>query len=152
MPGPPPKPGKLKLLHNTLTPGDRRLRMGPSLTGSGETPPTGLSGRALDLWRDRAADLLRAGLAELDRGHVARACRLEALGLELLAQAEAAPLAKSTGGRTHVSAALRSAMALFESADRIWFLVGVTPSERSRLAVTPPESPHAKKAREYFGD
>lgn len=138
MPGPPKTPSALNLFRGN--PGKRAPnRREPKPTVATATPPPDLDAPAAAIWRERAAELVRLELLTvIDRGHLARACRLEALGLEQLALAELMPLRETKANGPQPSAELRAALLALEAADRIWFRFGITPSERTRLTTGEP--------------
>jgi hypothetical protein len=79
-------------------------------------------------------------LARIDVGHVARACRLEALADTLWGQGAPA-VTTSRLGEVRESQELTTALRLYEAADRIWYRLGITPSERTHLRGHGPSEP-----------
>lgn len=124
MSGPPPAPTALKIRRGN--PGKRHLnRNEPEPAPTDATPPDDLPPDALAIWNDRVPELIRIGTVTLaDRGEVAKACRLDALGL---ARLESTP---------------NWALNAMRDATRIWARFGVGASDRSRITATPkkPES------------
>lgn len=112
-----------------------------------EPVPAVLTEAAREIWRAVVPHLPECAVVDL--GHVVRACRLEALGQQALARAEA-------GGATYcippgveaVSPHVTVALRCFEAADKVWFRFGVTPGERHRLwassQVAKKEKPRSK--------
>jgi hypothetical protein len=106
------------------------------------TPPAELEGAALVIWLAVAPGLVACSLlAEIDVRHVARACRYEALADALWRVAAVAPIGETRLGDRRQAQELSSALALYEAADRIWYRVGITPSERTHLRGHGPSEP-----------
>lgn len=133
MKGRKPTPLALRLLRNN--PNRRRLptdEPAPPLTDA--TPPATLTGAALGIWQEFAPQLVAVGLlATIDRRHLARACRWDAIAEEQLAKAERTPLARTKANGAQPSVHFTAALKASEAADRIWFRFGITPVERARL-------------------
>ena len=147
--GRPPKPTALKLLGGN--PGKRPLNYNePQPELADATAPDGLAEPALAVWHEIAPQLVALGLVtSIDRAHLARACRLEALGraeLMKLESADSGAVTVSPANGATVSAHLAAAMKAFESADKIWFRFGLTPAERTKLHVVPPKLEDAIEA------
>ena len=114
------------------------------------TAPDGLAEPALAVWQEITPQLVAVGLvARIDRAHLARACRLEALGraeLTKVEEAESGAVAISPANGETVSAHLAAAIKAFDSADKLWFRFGLTPAERTKLRVVPPAADDAFEA------
>ena len=155
-PGPPKTPTALALLRGN--PGRRALLPDePEPPLAKDQPPPGLTKAALAIWEARVPGLVACALiAWVDVGHVARACRLEAKANQLLRRGLAHPLSGRRIGRPpsdqskvekpaavdlRQSQELTTALTLFAAADQIWYRLGITPSERTRLRSRGPEGP-----------
>ena len=158
-PGPPKTPTALALLRGN--PGRRALSPDePTPPLAKDQPPPGLTNAALKIWEARVPGLVACALiAWVDVGHVARACRLEAKADQLLRRGLAHPLAGRRIGRPpshpangekiekpaavdlRQSQELTTALTLFVAADQIWYRLGITPSERTRLRSRGPGGP-----------
>jgi hypothetical protein len=126
-----PLPNVVKLLRASrrpLNPDEPQPRLAPV------EPPADLDGAALAIWQETVPELARLGIfTVIDVGRVARTCRLEALGRQLLDEG---------GDRTK----LLMASKCFDLADRVWSAFGVAaPGERARLR-TPPKDEDALTA------
>jgi phage terminase small subunit len=134
-PGVPPEPTKLRAVRGN--PGRRPLNQHePKPKIADSTIPRDLPLGAAEIWREVVSELVRIGLvAVVDRCHLARACRLESLGRGLLATAEQQPVIETKNNGKQISPELASALKCFRAADEVWFRFGITPSERSRIAV-----------------
>ena len=105
-------------------------------------PPTDLQGPALAIWDERVPALVACDLvARVDVGHLARACRLEARADALWAVGEAQAVLDSRLGERRQAQEITTALALYEAADRIWYRLGITPSERTHLRGQGPSEP-----------
>lgn len=144
--GPPPTPTALKVIRGN--PGKRPLndREPQPPPPSSLDAPGDLSDAAKLIWHDMAPKLSALNLlGSIDVRALARACRLEALGLEQLRiSEETGPTQELKGQGRTVAAEFSVAMKSFDAADRIWFRFGITPAERSRLKTVEPEKPKSK--------
>ena len=125
-----PLPNVLKLQR-----GSRKLNpTEPVLPAASVEPPDDLDGAALRIWLEAIPELAKAGVVTVvDVGRAARACRWEALGRRLLAEAE---------GRTgpEQAAGIRLAATCHSLADKTWTALGVgDPRERNRMRGGAPE-------------
>jgi len=145
-----PKPTRLKILQGN--PGRRPINgeePQPDLTST--DPPPGLTKEALEIWDVLAPQLISLQLlTELDRGHLARACKLEALGNTLLRKAVKKPIVFTASNGHQPAAELTAALKCFEQCDKLMFRFGITPVERTRLKVPQQtkENPFQKFLRE----
>jgi len=125
-----PTPTALKILRGN--PGKRRLnREEPQSLPTDATPPADLPAAAVAIWEERVPELIRMGvmtLALADRGEIAKACRLDALGLARLEQAPS------------------WALNAMRDATRIWARFGVGASDRSRITTAHPKKPESRWA------
>jgi phage terminase small subunit len=140
--GPPKTPTNLALLRGN--PGRRPISADePQLTMLTRTMVPGeLNEEARRLWSERVPGLIACALvARADISHLMRACRFEALALELWREGEKAAVTQSRLGEDRQSQHLTTALALFEAADRIWYRFGITPSERTHLRGHGPTEP-----------
>lgn len=105
------------------------------MPSTSDSPPT-LRGEPRKIWEIMAPKLCRLGLlTELDRHHLSRACRLEALGIRLLRRAEKEPIATTKSNGRQPSGEFTAALRAFEAADRWWARFGISPAERTRIKV-----------------
>ena len=128
MSGPPPAPTALKIQRGN--PGKRRLnRHEPEPAPTDATPPEDLPPDALAIWNARVPELIRIGTVTLaDRGEVAKACLLDALG------------------RARLESTPNWALNAMRDASRIWARFGVGASDRSRITTAHPKKPESRWA------
>ena len=140
-----PIPSHLKRLRGN--PGRRPLNTDEPEPGAVATPdpPPGLTKQAREVWMLLIPQLITLGvMADVDRLHLSRACKLEGLGRTLLRRAEKEPIVETPANGRQPSAELSAALRCFESADRIFLRFGITPSERTRIKID------AKKPHDLF--
>ena len=139
--GPAPKPTALRVLGGNA--GRRPLNHDEPKPELADATAPELTEAALAVWQEVAPQLVALGLvSRIDRAHLARACRLEAVGRDALAKVEATetgPVSISPANGETVSAHFAAAIKAFDSADKIWFRFGLTPAERTKLKVAPPK-------------
>lgn len=105
-------------------------------------PPEDLDGAALGIWLARVPALVACNLIALvDVGHVARACRLEALADELWRAGHGNAVGESRLKEPRETQEITTALRLYDAADRIWYRLGITPSERTHLRGQGPSEP-----------
>jgi hypothetical protein len=106
----------------------------PTLAPAGVEPPADLTGDALAVWTEAVPELVRSGvLTVVDVGRTARACVWEALGRQLLAEAD------GLTGKDRAEL-VRLAATCHAVADKTWVGLGVgDPRERHRMRPAPPE-------------
>lgn len=136
MPGPPPKPTALKILHGN--PGCRPLNDQEPKPALGATPPDYVMAEPAVLveWNRHAPRLLKLGLlTEIDDSALGMLCVLEVRlrALLKLEGMEAVPAARAI---LDVSKELRA----------LWSRFGMTPADRARVKVDKP-APETKLAR-----
>lgn len=128
-----PTPTALKTLRGN--PGRRPLPAGePQPDIATDDAPSALSGAAVAIWLEVAPQLVALRLLTvIDRAHLARACRLEALGRSMLDAAELQPIVNTPANGRQPSPEFHAALKAFDAADRVWFRFGFTPAERVRV-------------------
>jgi hypothetical protein len=133
-----PIPTALKLFRNN--PGHVKLPTHePQPTPTGAEAPSDLTEAAKAIWDEIAPDCVRIGtLTGMDRGELALACRLRAIGLAQIRQAEH----KGTPGR-EFSAGLKS----LAQSSTIFARFGVGASDRTRLSIMAPPRPGKRKGK-----
>jgi phage terminase small subunit len=134
--GRPPVPAALAALRGN--PGKRPIRdeIQPRLAST--RAPADLPEAAARIWAEFAGPLRRLRLFTiLDRRALATACRLQALGEQLIGVAETTPTRSIRGHESAMTPEFRAALQALEAADRIWARFGVTPTERARLHPPP---------------
>jgi terminase small subunit-like protein len=113
------------------------------------------------IWSEIAPELQRLNLLSiLDPRRLLRACRVEAMGLRLLAIAEKDPFTDSKANGRQVNPALDRALRCFDTADKVWEDFGIgSPADRAGLHApqpkgitagegpAPPKDPHDELAR-----
>jgi hypothetical protein len=106
----------------------------PILPPAAVEPPVELGGEALAVWHEAIPGLVQAGVVTIvDVGRAARACRWEALGRQLLAEAG------ELVGRERAER-IRLAATCHALADKTWTALGVgDPRERNRMRAAPPD-------------
>ena len=106
----------------------------PTLPAAGLEPPADLVGDARRVWTEAIPELARSGvLTVVDVGRTARACRWEALGRRLLAEAD------GLTGKDRAEL-VRLAATCHALADKTWTALGVgDPRERNRMRPAPAE-------------
>ena len=115
--GPPPKPTALRVLHGSRK--GKGKKGEPKPEGASLDPPKWLRREGKVVWREYAPKLHTLGLlTELDVERFAQACALSAVARALL-----------PGSADH--------MKVVDAAGRILGQFGFTPSERTKIAVTP---------------
>lgn len=130
MPGPPPKPTKLKLLEGN--PGKRKLNDSEPEPLLGCDPPKWLPLEVLREWTEHAPRLLRLGLlTEVDGPALVALCTLQARQRQLI-QLTTSDTPVSTSALVELSRELRG----------LWARFGMTPADRSRVKIekAPPKS------------
>lgn len=126
-----PLSNRMKLLRGSrepLSPGE------PTLPAASVSPPASLTGDALAVWGEAIPALAMAGvLTIVDVGRAARACTWEALGRQLLGEAQ------TLTGKDQADR-IRLASQCHALADRTWTALGVgDPRERARMRPAPQE-------------
>jgi phage terminase small subunit len=127
LPGPPPKPSALKLLHGN--PGKRKLPQREPKPPLGAEPPKFIRADAVLLaeWNRQAPRLKRVGvLTEIDDDALAALCVLEVKFVEMTSSGEA-----SASALANLTKELRA----------LWSRFGMTPADRARVQVQEGNAP-----------
>ena len=115
--GPPPKPTALRILHGSRK--GEKNKSEPMPSSASLEPPKWLEREGRMVWREYAPKLYTLGLlTELDVEMFAQACALAAVARKLL-----------PGSGEHIKTV--------DAAGRILGRFGFTPSERTKISVTP---------------
>lgn len=131
MPGPRPKPNRLKVIEGN--PGKRPLNTSEPDAGPLGDPPSDLGGVSLEKWREMSR-LWRLVLTAADRDQLAEYCRLEAERVEAMEKlAEEGPIATTAGGAPVQSAWKIILNKCREDMRKIAVEFGGTPASRTRV-------------------
>ena len=137
-----PKPTRFKVIEGN--PGKRPINgREPQPPGSQPTCPAHLSGPAKAEWKRLAKNLNRMGvLTQVDRAALAAYCQAYGRWVEAeRALAETPTLLKTPAGYVQASPWLTIANKQLELMHKFMAELGLTPSARSRLAITVPTGP-----------
>lgn len=144
--GPPPEPTALKLLKGN--PGKRAINHDePKLPEAKAKPPKGLTGRALKVWKEMAGDLVTAGVLKSGDGPVFR------VYCELVADVESyTALCRKVGAENATKLGYPKRLDIARKQLREYSaILGLNPSSRSALKVTPPADKNDSTADFLFG-
>ncbi len=144
--GRPPKPTALKLLEGN--PGKRAINHDePKLPSAESTPPKGLAGRARAVWKELASDMTTAGILKNGDGHTLR------VFCEVVADTEKfTALCRKVGPENAVKLGYVKRLDMLRKQLREYSgILGLNPSSRSAIKVTPPDKKDDPTADFIFG-
>jgi P27 family predicted phage terminase small subunit len=133
--GPTPRVTHLRALEGCRE--DRLNREEPTPTAGAIVPPVELTVDAQAIWDRLAPDLIaKKVLTSWDVDEFANACRIQALLMQALLEAETLPLiANGSGNNLIMNPAIRIVTSLEASLRSIWSRFGLTPGDRAQLKV-----------------